>query len=125
MEIVNEGDFDVYISIDSEETPSHLLTIAAPVKDITIDTFSLDLNSNSDLERVATTYFEPNLPDDKAKMFFSGTVTDSFGGYDVRDVLIKVIDSSDSEVFSETVEVSLSEEDVDGAVVYGEITWDY
>ena len=125
MEIVNEGDFDVYISIDSEETPSHLLTIAAPVKDITIDTFSLDLNSNSDLERVATTYFEPNLPDDKAKMFFSGTVTDSFGGYDVRDVLIKVTDSSDSEVFSETVEVSLSEEDVDGAVVYGEITWDY
>ena len=125
MEIINEGDFDVYISIDSEETPSHLLTIAAPVKDITIDTFSLDLNSNSELERIATTYFQPNLPDNKAKMFFSGTVTDAFGGYDIRDVLIKVLDSSDdSEIWSITIVPEISE-DGNGIVIYGEEEWGY
>ena len=125
IELINEGDFDVYISIDGEETPSHLLTIAAPVKDITIGTFSLDLNSGSELDRVPTTYFQPNLPDDKARMFFSGTTTDAFGGYDVRDVLIEVWElDSDSIVFTETVVPQISE-DGDGIILYGELEWSY
>lgn len=128
LELENDdSDDDVTLGLDTGEggeTPSRLITRTNPIRDITVLTEAFNLETSDDDDRQATDRFEPNLPAELARAFFSGTALNAFGAYDVASIRVQVDDPDGEELFDS--ELAPTDRDPDsGTVEFDDITWNY
>ncbi|MDP6847135.1 MAG: hypothetical protein QF366_05830, partial [Candidatus Poseidoniia archaeon] len=127
VELENDGGSDVNLGLDTGtdgDTPSRLVVKTNPVRDITVLTEAFNLETSDDDDRQATDRFEPNLPAELARAFFSGTALNAFGAYDVKSVRVQVDDPDDEELFDREV-TPTDRGDGSGTVEFDDITWNY
>ena len=128
----NTGGTAIKIGIDSGtdgDTPTSLEVVTNPVSEISLDSESLDLSTPvSEDDRVVTSNFEPSLPAELAKAFFSGTALNAFGAYDIKLVRVDVYDPEDepgdTPRFSGSATVT-PRSDGSGYIDYSGLTWHY
>ena len=132
VQVQNTGGTAVKMGIDTGtegDTPTSLEVVTNPVSEISLDSEALDLSSPaSEDDRVATSNFEPSLPAELAKAFFSGTALNAFGAYDIKLVRIDVYDPEDepgdTPRFSGSATVT-PRSDGSGYIDYSGLTWHY
>jgi uncharacterized membrane protein len=127
VELENDGGSDVNLGLDTGtdgDTPSRLVVKTNPVRDITVLTEAFNLETSDDDDRQATDHFEPNLPAELARAFFSGTALNAFGAYDVASIRVQVDDPDGEELFDSEL-APTDRGDGDGTVEFDDITWNY
>ncbi len=132
VQVQNTGGTGVKMGVDSGSegaTPTSLEVVTNPVSEISLDSEALDLSSPaSEDDRVVTSNFEPSLPAELAKAFFSGTALNAFGAYDIKLVRVDVYDPEDepgdTPRFSGSATVT-PRSDGSGYIDYSGLTWHY